>query len=422
MSKVLNFEGFLNEAVYKIDSEEIWPRDWKSLPQWAELEKLGFEDVTPDKIRETGNIVLSNIEIPEYPAGIVLQQSGYIRDRAATSGFIKRYTGSYSLAGMFDYLIKRFSKLQSAAQKETSGTDKISPSTARLLDKITVPGHKSWSWRVNNKGKVDVQGAISMVGLAKIPEDLIFGKIDGNFSCNRCGLKTLENFGPEEVTGIFNCDHNQLSSFDGFPKKIGSGNISINNNNFTSLEGLAKIKSIKLKFLNVDNNNLKTLVGSPSLSLGISCDSNYLENLDGISTTGLINVRNNPLKTLSGIKECSRLVTSYFDVENLENPKSFFELLLSADEINFQDPDQQHWMYRSPNYSVQIIKQKGFKKRVIELAVNSLKPQDLDQFYSRNPHLIYQLDSLPKLKKEVISRTGIKDVGGAYQLTRLGLF
>ena len=58
-----------------------------------------------------GNIRIFNPYFPEFPKGMTLQKSGYIRNAARTSGWVKRWdSGTFSLMDLFEYIIQRFGK------------------------------------------------------------------------------------------------------------------------------------------------------------------------------------------------------------------------------------------------------------------------------------------------------------------------
>jgi len=79
--------------------------------------------------------------------------------------------------------------------------------------------YKTLTWSIN-EGLIDVIGDINfskLHQLSKLP--FKFGKVDGIFCCDGCGLITLEGC-PEEVTEWFSCENNKLSTLDFFPKKI----------------------------------------------------------------------------------------------------------------------------------------------------------------------------------------------------------
>ena len=67
--------------------------------------------------------------------------------------------------------------------------------------------------KVNVRKYVD----LSYLNLESIP--IIFGKVNGDFYCNNCGLKYLKNC-PYYVGGSFYCNDNNISSLEGCPSEI----------------------------------------------------------------------------------------------------------------------------------------------------------------------------------------------------------
>jgi len=106
MKRIHNFDRFiLSEAINRSKS---WPENWKELPQWRILEILGFKDSTTPSLQKNGTIKIFNPKASEYPGGLVLQRSGYIRNPLVTSGFVRRWQGEFSLTDLFNYLISRY--------------------------------------------------------------------------------------------------------------------------------------------------------------------------------------------------------------------------------------------------------------------------------------------------------------------------
>ncbi|NBV27841.1 hypothetical protein EBS02_02320 [bacterium] len=104
---VYNFTEFIQESLISK------PNTWEvSYPQkWAALQELGFRDATSNIMKKIGNnVLLMNDRLPFYPDGIVYQESGYLRDKSASSGWITRGKNWEEAA---DYIINKFSLLKS---------------------------------------------------------------------------------------------------------------------------------------------------------------------------------------------------------------------------------------------------------------------------------------------------------------------
>jgi hypothetical protein len=83
--------------------------------------------------------------------------------------------------------------------------------------------------------RVDVSESVYLneQGLTRLP--FAFGKVGGDFWCDRNRLTSLEG-APREVGGDFWCFVNRLVSLEGAPVEVG-GNFVCYNNRLTSLEG-----------------------------------------------------------------------------------------------------------------------------------------------------------------------------------------
>jgi hypothetical protein len=102
-----NFTEFIQESL--IHRKNTWEIAHTS--KWKALQDLGFRDVTTDRMKKMGNnVLLMNDMFPFYPHGIVYQETGYLRDKNARSGWI---TSGKDWEGAADYLIDKFSLLKS---------------------------------------------------------------------------------------------------------------------------------------------------------------------------------------------------------------------------------------------------------------------------------------------------------------------
>lgn len=79
------------------------------------------------------------------------------------------------------------------------------------------------SYTINGDGVVDVVGDVYIDASDLIDGHLPFkfGKIDGRFEAENCGLTSLWGC-PDEVTGIFSVGDNALRSLEGCPRNVGS--------------------------------------------------------------------------------------------------------------------------------------------------------------------------------------------------------
>lgn len=90
-------------------------------------------------------------------------------------------------------------------------------------------------------------------------------KVGGNFSCERCSLKSLKG-GPEEVGGYYRCSFNDLENFEGAPERVGGNFVARFIRGLESFKGLPKQIGGHLSFedsnqwnLELDSSNLEIL-------------------------------------------------------------------------------------------------------------------------------------------------------------------
>ena len=113
--------------------------------------------------------------------------------------------------------------------------------------RISIPSlcatFKIRNWSINSEGLVDVDGDVDLSyelynsGIKKIPFN--FGKVTGNFICQRNDLKSLEG-SPREVGGDFNCEMNILTNLKGAPQSVG-GDFKCSSWSLLSLEGIGHV-------------------------------------------------------------------------------------------------------------------------------------------------------------------------------------
>ena len=91
---------------------------------------------------------------------------------------------------------------------------------------------------ISSDGLVDVVGNVDLEDLELTKLPLKFGKIDGDFHCDRNKLTSLEG-APQTVTGSFICDFNRLISLKGAPLECGTFHL-----NSTTIENYKYPKSL----------------------------------------------------------------------------------------------------------------------------------------------------------------------------------
>lgn len=204
MKNIKKFSEFsshsISESLTPLEMEK-WPSNWKSMPIWKDLEDMGFEETTTTGQARNGSIMIRTTNpgiFRIYPEGIVLQPSGYIRDKGVSSGFIKRYSDDFKLYDMFKYLADRFGK----ELKRLSPSGYHGPLTQEQVSEINLGTKSKWFWN-NETQSVDIKGSFiqSKNSNAEILFTINFGNIKGNFEINRGGgLDSLE-FLPVAVEG-----------------------------------------------------------------------------------------------------------------------------------------------------------------------------------------------------------------------------
>lgn len=373
MRKITPFQDFnLNEALVPGG----WPTDWKDMPEWERLVELGFRDTTNPLQAKNQTIMLDNARIPIYPAGIVLQKSGYIRDKGVTSGFIKNYNPSgnpYSLKTIFDYLIDRYEKEVNKRVR----SEKHGPLSDEAINQLLL-WCKDFVWNPNTES-VDVKGDVNIKVSnfnQEILDEIKFGRVLGNFLCGSLDLTNL-NFAPDFVGKDFNCSHNLLTSLEGSPKEV-RGNFTIYSN----------------------GRKIKNLMGSPrkigqNFMIGFGVESDCLESLVGA-----------PEEVDGNFNLSDSTGTVIF----IDSGKWGFEGFIGAVSNNFEGryPDS-----RVPTWSSG---EKGKK-----ILFTGLPDGKLDDYFKDNPLELYILDELPEVKKGVLERTGIKDLSHLGRSLKKGL-
>lgn len=142
-----------------------------------------------------------------------------------------------------------------------------------------------------------------------------FGKITGNFKCQKVSLTSLAN-SPKTVTGTFDCSQNKLTTLSGGPESVGIF-IAHSNTTLTSLAGGPKIingitdtsKSQKEHIYDVSSCGLTSLDGNGITTFGpggFNCAANKLTALSGldvVSSAGVtkFDCSKNLLTSLVGI-------------------------------------------------------------------------------------------------------------------------
>jgi hypothetical protein len=307
------------------------------MSEWKTLKKLGFYETTTPIQSKNRTIMIANSN-PRlayfYPAGIVLQESGYVRDKGVSSGYIKKFNTDYSLRDLFNYVIDKVSKEISRSTKAVETSDL----NQEQIDFINKSTRTSWDYNKVTK-KIDVKGEVLIRpkngAEDKILSEITFGKVKGNFIVAEY-KKSDMNFLPDVIGGDLRIVRCGLKNLKQFPKKIGGELILRDNPNLESLDGLFQILPLKI------------------------------------------------------------LHTDYFTVKN-PNPESLLEIIEKS--LYFRDS----------------------KILGTKLIMSLMTPEYLSPYFKKEPLKIYMLDEYPKLKKEVLSITGLRDVSSIGRSISSGL-
>lgn len=215
---------------------EKWPSNWKEMPEWKTLQDLGFIETTTDRQTRLNTIMLKNTLINYlYPAGVVLQASGYIRDKGVDSGYISNKYDN--LSDMLNYLIVRYSK----ESERNSVSERTGPLNQEQIKAINVFTQAPWRWNTKTES-VDVDGKVVIVYNPTFNPEVIgtfkFGRVKGEFNLQGAYFDrdTLENFAPDYVGGNVMLFSVNLKDMKGFPSIV-KGRIFISGTP-GSLEGI----------------------------------------------------------------------------------------------------------------------------------------------------------------------------------------
>lgn len=170
--------------------------------------------------------------------------------------------------------------------EEPSWSGKLNPKQIKALDKASERIYSSEpdsTWSLNPEtGLVDIKGKFIASNSPDFREGgllgIKFGRVDGDFMVNACGLTSLEGC-PEEITGTFNAGSNKIENLIGGPKKVGKSYNVNGNTKLISLEGSPE--EIGEKFNVTDCNMLPSLEGGPKKAGSYECSSTSIRSLKG---------------------------------------------------------------------------------------------------------------------------------------------
>jgi hypothetical protein len=231
-------------------------------------------------------------------------------------------------------------------------------------------------------------------------------KVGGDFICHENRLTSLEG-APQEVGGGFYCSSNELISLKGAPQAVG-GYFDCSHNELISLEEAPREVG---GYFDCSHNELISLKGAPRETVStFDCTGNKLESLEGApeSLSELICLQN-PLTSLEGFPrrirkfKCDAFRCHVFDEPQL----STFIKVLNG------EPGGDSYGWADIEYV-----DKGKAK---SLALSAIPLDKLSAYIKANPLDLDLLDEVPEVKKEVLQRTGLKDMSGLAKTIRKGI-
>lgn len=270
MRRILEYELYQSFRDYVLmesftpEGNPRWPSNWKDMDLWKDLQSMGFEDVTTPLQAKNATIMLVNKRFPHmYPHGVVLQASGYVRDKAARSGFIKSFKGTdYTLETLLNYIKERWSK-----EEVRMNPEEVGPLSPEQIQMVIGSTKSPWRWN-STTNSLDVDGEFIFSVNSKESMDLLnfkFGKVKGAFT-----LFFYRSFLADSLDGIWPDSAKEISIYSerytrsgikstkGITKKV-KGGISIYGISLDSLEDVPlDIKSLRTQYFDVEPFNVQT--------------------------------------------------------------------------------------------------------------------------------------------------------------------
>lgn len=334
MNNILSFSLFESEG----KTNSSWYSDYDSLesnPLWAELKNRGFVNETTPIMAKNKSLLLKNPGSPWfYPEGVVLQRSGYIRDKGAKSGFVRN--DLRVIDDMLTYLIKRYDR-DLKKMGETLSSIEGSGLSPRHIKLISSGTRARW-YCDKSTGKVNVDGQIDITIANKKDKETLseinFGRIKSQFTVTFSD-KAFDNgeigtlvYAPDYGGTTFLIQGGRLENLEGLG--VVKGPISVRGENYydrLSLENIQECQDLGIGDLFTIPYDVKHCL----LVLENGCLSrNYTQNGPDIggnpfATTRENNTARSIILTVPIMQEASLL--KYFD----ENPLSI-DLLDSPSE------------------------------------------------------------------------------------------
>lgn len=331
MHHILSFSLFESEGKTNLS----WDSDYDSLesnPLWAELKNRGFVNEPTPIMAKNKSLLLKNPGSPWfYPNGVVLQKSGYIRDKGAKSGFVRN--DLIVIDDMLTYLIERYDKELKRMGETLSSIEGSGLNQDHI--KLISSGTKARWYCDKSTGKVNVNGKIDIIIANKKDKETLygikFGRIKSQFSVTFSD-KAFDNgeigslvYAPDYVGTTFLIQGGRLENLEGLGEV--KGPIHIRGENYYSRLSLENIQECQelgigdLFTIPYDVKNCLLVLENGCLSRNWSPDAPYIGIIGGnignrFATTLENNTARSIILTVPIMQEASLL--KYFD----ENPLS----------------------------------------------------------------------------------------------------
>jgi hypothetical protein len=251
MNNILSFSLFESQD----ETDSSWNADYDSIesnPLWAELKNRGFVNVTSPIMTKNKSLHIQNPGSPWfYPEGVVLQKSGYIRDKGAKSGFVRN--DLTAIDDMLTYLIQRYDK-DLKKMGETLSSIEGSNLGLRHVRLISSGTRAKWYYdkstgRINVDGNIDInifnkneKETLSEIRFGKIKSQFTIAFGDQAFDSGEVGSLV---YAPDYVGTTFLIQGGRLKDLEGLG--VVKGTISIRGENYynrLSLEGIQECQDL----------------------------------------------------------------------------------------------------------------------------------------------------------------------------------
>jgi hypothetical protein len=259
-----------------------------------------------------------------------------------------------------------------------------------------------------------VKGDLNFMGIK-------FGKINGDFDVNpekALPERNLSGF-PSEVKGYFRLyDQGSIKSLEGIPLYVGKG-VEINGTDIKDFSILDKIDLLDKKLNLMGNPGLKSLldIKLPERLKELNVSETPLVSLEGCpNEVGQLKAINTKIENLKGcpkkVKEINVSSKNLKDVSEVLKVESKFRFEFRSDsssyEISLNFPMNKD--SREFEKILKILQSPSYAERDKNMLL-ALTGELMYDYFEENPLELFRLDDFPDMKKDVIQKRNIPDVG-----------